>query len=262
MTEIPNFCILCAIDREHVDEFAISYKTWMRHKPSLRERPLLLIVDRFRTDAERQETADIVTMLLKNHSKVHCNSAIDRPYGSQREKMLASLTLDGPQYAQILGFQYYLKLDTDCIATGNDNWIDPCWFRGSPAVIASAWNYTKPASQLAEFQKWSDQHSGMFPRPMPEHHITDDGGKAFHRRMISYCQFGQVDWCCRMANIVGPADGRLPIPSQDGFLSLCAARNGAETRYVKMKNLGWQHVGGGGRRLREAAAAAMELPQT
>lgn len=260
---IPNFCLLVAIDRDHVDEFAISYKTWMRHKPSLRERPLLLIVDRFRSDAEWCETSKILFPLLEgHHGKIHYTAAIDRPYGSQREKMLASLTLDGPQYAQILGFQYYLKLDCDTIATGNDAWIDPAWFRGSPAIIASPWNYTKPASQLAEFQQWSDQHPGCFPRPMPKYTPSEDDSKAFHRRMISYCQFGQVDWCCQMANIVGPNDGRLPIPSQDGFLSLCAARNGAETRYVKMKNLGWQHVGGGGRRLREAAAAAMELPQT
>lgn len=77
--------------------------------------------------------------------------------------------------------------------------------------------------------------------------------------MISYCQFGNCDWTWSMAELAGE---RLPIPSHDGFLSLAADRSGAEIKHVRMNKLGWRHVGSNIKRLRAAAAEAMEMPVT
>lgn len=255
---IPDFTILCAADASHVEELRISYATWKRHKPSLLLRPLLIGCDLHTCPVDPSGDwyrEQLGPEIMAHPGGVKLKFIGDGENWPVRERMVSWFVF-GARHVET---PYYLKLDSDCVATGNDNWTDARWFRGSPAIIASKWQYTKPAGQLATFRKWSDQHPQAFQHSMPEYVIGALGSKAFHSRMISYCQFGRTDWTAEMAQLAGE---RLPIPSQDGFLSLAAARNGAEIRTVQMKNLGWQHVGGGGRRLREAAAAAMELPQT
>ncbi len=265
---VPEFCVLVAIDREHLEEFRVVYPTWLRHKPSLANRPIVFVID----SCSREDHYHIVGGLIEtigqerfgvlNNARL-CQLDQSRPHANQREKMLAGLAIDGPRYIKqwLPECGYFLKLDCDAPAVARDNWISPNWFANSPAIIASPWPYTRPASQLAEFAKWSDPLADEFPNPMPQAAIR--GERAYHRRMISYCQFGNVDWACKMAEIVKRTNGdRLPIPSQDGFAGLCAARSGAEIRYVKMKDYGWQHVGSSLKRLREAAAIAMEMPTT
>lgn len=243
---IPDFTILVAVDATHIDELRLSYATWRRHKPTTMQRPLRVICDAYSLKSSHQ-----LDFLCDHPGGVQFNYPTWGADWPVRERMLAGFVFG----VKWISTPYYMKLDADTIATGHDDWISPEWFTGSPAVIASPWGYTKPASQLAAFHGWSDQHPQAFPLPMPRHEIS--GNIAKHRRMISWCQFGNTDWTWRMAELELE---RLPIPSQDGFLSLCAARSGATIRYVKMKELGWQHIGSGGRRLREAAERAMELP--
>lgn len=259
---IPDFTIICAVDASHIEELRLSYATWARHKPSLLKRPMLVMVDPHIHDPNGswwsvvQECWRQQLAFLKDHP-----GGIQVGYAADcrgkdwplRERMVSSFVFA----AKHIRAPYYLKLDTDCIATGCDDWIKPEWFAGKPAIIAPPWGYTRPAESLAAFARWSDQHPQAFPRPMPEYRIL--GGIAKHRRMISYCQFGNTDWTWRMAELAGD---RLPVPSQDTFLSIAAARSGAEIRYVPMKQHGWQHVGSNLKRLREAAARAMEMPTT
>lgn len=268
---VPDFAIMVAVDREHVEEFAISFPTWAKFKPSLVIRPIVFVTDsRDKTD-HYHIFGRLIEIIGEDRltSGGNCTFAQvnqRRPHSSQREKMLAGIVFDGPARVSQLGLKYYLKLDCDTICSaGPDDWIDPNWFLGSPEIIAPKWRYTRPASQLADFRKWSDRYPLSFPFSMPIYSLSVDHSKAFHRRMISYCQFGRTDWTqqmaglCRLPELAGE---RLPIPSQDTFLSLCAARAGAKIQFADMKARGWRHVGSNIGRLRKAAAEAMELPQT
>lgn len=251
MSGVPDFTILVALDREHLDEFAVSYPTWIRHKPGLRQRPIVFVCDGGLGIDWHDQIAAIIREPFGGHdheSVVICYTNI---CAGQREKMLTALVTTGPRYVKN---DWYLKLDCDLIATaGPDDWIDPAWFAGDPAWIAPRWHYSKPASMVRDFDLWADKHLEHFGALRTAHTIVGDVAK--HRRMISYCMFGNTAWTRKMAELAGE---RLPVPSQDTFLSLAATRSGALTRCVDMKAAGWQHVGGGGRRLCEAAAAAME----
>lgn len=265
---IPDFAILVAIDREHVEEFAISFPTWARHKPELVRRPIVFVMDRFRGtgDISLTETMELLGTAMQsawfknptgctiNPTQPYFVTVADRPYASQREKMLAGLVLDGPAFIQkhLPNCRYYLKLDTDCISTGHPVWISPEWFVDSPAIIAPRWGYSKPAGMLDELDRWA-LNTPLAAGPPVIRNVV--GAVAKHRRFISYCQFGNVDWTCEMAKLAGD---RLPVPSQDTFLSYCVARGTlAYYRHVDMKNLGWRHVGSNIKRLRAAAAEAM-----
>lgn len=252
---IPDFTLLCACDASHVEELRLSYATWAKHKPSLLRRPLLILCDLFSAPVDpcgNWYREQLGPEIMANPGGV----VLKFPHWGQdwpvRERMVAAFVY-GTKWVQT---DWYLKVDADLIATGNDNWIRPEWFDGRPAIIASPWPYTKPAQQLVDFAVWSDHRPQAFPLPMPTAHLKADGVRAYHRRVISYCQFGRTDWTFDMAELT-EAEERLPIPSQDGFLSLCAARSGAIVRYVQMKNYGWRHVGSSINRLRAAAAEAM-----
>jgi hypothetical protein len=250
---IPDFTILVALDREHLQEFAWSYPTWIMHKPNLIRRPLLLAIDVAhhddRDDAIRRWTEALQFVLRRHCGPVSFFEWDGLPELPQRERMLTALV----RAVADVETPYYLKIDTDTIATGGpDNWINPEWFDGSPACIASPWGYTKPAGMVADFDLWADKHPQAFGALRIEHKIM--GNVARHRRMISWLMFGNTAWSRRMAGLAGE---RLPIPSQDTFLSCCAARGGGEIRRVRMSEHGWRHVGGGGKRLQVIAREAL-----
>lgn len=248
---IPDFSIIVALDRQHVDELAFSFPTWKKNRPALLERPLLLIVD----------PADNEYIL--NRALEICGSGFsvasvgDRTFASQREKMLASLVFDGPANTTT---PYFWKIDCDTICQPaqpnwnlEEGWLDPEWFENAPVFIAPRWHYSKPASMVRDFDLWADRHPEHFGALRIKHRIV--GGVAKHPRMISYCMFGRTDWARKMARLAGD---RLPVPSQDTFYSCAATRSGAYWRSVQFNELGWRHIGGGGKRLELAAREAMQ----
>lgn len=271
MSGIPDFTILVAADQSHIEELRLSYATWARHKPSLLRRPMLIVYD---DESGQSHLPDWLARLsFIGHSDAafipasSCLPWNDSPPGrntprdiSQREKMLTTLVFA----VQHIETPYYLKLDCDTICTGPDDWIDPAWFDGSPAIIAPRWGYTKPYTMLDDLDRWAEGNSlSAGPRVRRATQWPSDGSIrsriAKHPRFISYCQFGEAEWTRRMAALAG---NRLPCPSQDTFLSYCAVRSGALVRTVDMKARGWRHVGSNINRLRAAAAEAMEAPVT
>ncbi len=61
--------------------------------------------------------------------------------------------------AQEVETPWYLKIDTDVVATPCRRWLDPRWFepdaKGRPcAFIASPWSYTKPAEWIDRLEEW------------------------------------------------------------------------------------------------------------
>lgn len=251
---IPEFTVLCAVDDSHVDELAISYDSWRRHKPSLLSRPMLVMIDVHSTPSEhswhtnaKRYWASRLDFLGSHSGKVEFRFSSAAPDIPVRERVLSSFVFA----AKFIETPYYLKLDADLLATGCDDWIDPKWFWGGPEVIAPRWGYTKPASQVAAFNAWSNGFPDAFPLAGVQAKIV--GNYAKHHRFISYCQFGSTFWTQGMSKLAGE---RLPIPSQDGFLSMCAYRGGARVKHFDAKALGWRHIGGGIEKLRRAAEVA------
>lgn len=251
MSEIPEFTILCAVDDSHVAELEVSYATWRKHKPSLTSRPMLVMIDVHSTPREHswhtlcQEYWRRRLAFLASHAgPVEFRFATENVVLSVRERVLSSFVFA----VRHVKTPYYLKLDADLLATGCDDWISPKWFWGGPEIVAPRWGYTKPAEQVSSFNDWSDKHPQEFPMARIQAEIV--GNVAKHRRFISYCQFGSTFWTSKMAHLAYP---RLPIPSHDGFLSMCAHRSGAVVRHFDAKALGWLHVGGGLEKLKRAA---------
>jgi hypothetical protein len=256
---IPDFTILVAVDAEHLPELAHSYPTWMHFKPELRQRPLVVVCDDEDCRTSMDAWEDRLGWLPSSAKFVPASDCLpwrpgcQPPDVTQREKMLTTLVVASFE----IDTPYYLKLDTDCIAWGMEDWIDHNWFRDpAPAVISSPWGYTKPASMINDFNRWADQYRRHFPLVLD---YQNRGSIAKHRRIISYAMFGRTDFTRKMAEFAG---GRLPCPSQDTFLGACAHRSGERIQFVKMADYGWRHVGGGGRRLARAAKEALEHAPT
>lgn len=255
MSGIPDFTVLVALDLQHLGELRTVWPTWMKHKPGLRERPWLFVLDLHSTPASHgwhtlchkwwQEQLAFVFADCP-HAK-YCLWS-EQPDLPQRERMLNSLVFS----VKHIETPHYLKLDTDLCATGMEDWIDTSWFFGDPVLISPPWGYTKPGSMLDTLDTWAAGVPEIAAFPPFERRIV--GSVAKHRRIISYCMFGQTEWTQHAAKLAGEW---LPVPSQDTYLHYVAHRTRRCWRTVKMSDLGWRHVGGGGRRLQVAAAEAM-----
>ena len=167
---------------------------------------------------------------------------------------------DDPQRAMMLsGFVYvpglfvntshWLKLDTDVVATGCDDWIDPKWFEGSPAIVSHRWTFTKPPDSMLKMDRWVDENILDMPisiaRTKPLNLVPKKGSDRLgHKRIISWCGFFDTKWTCQMAELTYKGDRRfeLPIPSQDGFLWYLATRMGRKVVRANMNgDRGWAH---------------------
>jgi len=141
---------------------------------------------------------------------------------------------------------YWLKLDTDIVATGNDDWINPDWFVDDPAIVSAAWSYTKPPDQMVKLDRWAELHRdvlGIVAEKPPLNLVPKPGEvRLRHKRIISWCAFFQATLTALCAGLAkatcGP--GQLPVPSQDGYMFYVAKRLGLPIMRTNMKALGWE----------------------
>jgi hypothetical protein len=170
-------------------------------------------------------------------------------YNPQRYKMLSGFVYV-PAY--LVHTPFWLKIDTDVVAIGNDDWIKPEWFNSKNEIVAQAWPYTKPEDQFVRLDAWAkcygqklsilneeipvtEKHPNLIPKPGSD--------LVKHKRVISWCAFfGQAftRWAAEQAErTVGPY--KLPVPSQDGYLWYIAERMGFGIVREDMKGRGFQH---------------------
>ena len=202
-----EFTTVVAVDAAHVRELQIVWPTWVRHRPEIMRSPLLIIVDGAAGSLEDWE--DRLQFVEHPARRIRL---WDQEGVSQREKMLTALTiLPGMD----VDTEWYLKLDTDVVATGPADWLREEWFapgdEGSePVFVSNPWGYTKPADAIERLDRWANmqpEFSGTQPlglSPNPGESLVS------HPRIISWCFFGRTKWtrevttcCC----------GQLPIPS-------------------------------------------------
>lgn len=260
------FTVTIAVDNEHLEELRCVLPTWHKYKPELFTVPWVVIAH------WEVEHSALMAVLAESIEKIQAagrsltTAWVDAIPGTgwvigdtnNRETMLSALLLQAPKYVRT---PYYLKIDTDVVALPSPcgEWVDERWFKppagnASPAIIASPWGYTKPAEWMERLDRWGDRFkpSGMMDDSTPERVIV--GNVARSRRIISWLMFGNTEFTRLVATMCGQ---RLPVPSQDTTLWYAAERMGQAIRRVRMSQYGWRHVGGGGRRLREAVKVVM-----
>jgi hypothetical protein len=174
---------------------------------------------------------------------------------TQREKMLSGFVHVA---AHEVRTPWYLKLDTDVVATGDTQWIRPEWFQPNkqgqfPVFISSIWNYSKPRYLMDLLDDWGDQIPELRSKPRLNLPYSSQSSLVAHSRIISWIFFGRNDWTARVAEWLAPS-GRLPFPSQDSFMYYCAKRGGEHYVRENMARLGWHH-GLRSRRLRKRLMA-------
>ncbi len=136
--DIPACTLVTAVDRSHLEELRWTWPTWVFHKPQILQWPLLIIVD---GDLDLDNWRKSLSFVE------HPNLRIVpwRQNGvEQREKMISSL-VRVPSVE--VTTPWYLKLDTDAIATSDALWPRADGFgtnelEDGPVLASPPWRYT------------------------------------------------------------------------------------------------------------------------
>ena len=252
-----DFTTVFGVDRRHLEQLSVTWPTIVRHKRDIAESPIVVFYDK--TDVKRKYVVDmirsdkLVTVPWPPPGVTYEGDPDDKWTHPQRYKMLAGFVHVPALYVKT---QYWLKIDTDVVAHPCCNWIRDDWFNNEqtrygkikPAIVCHRWTFTKPADQFLKLDKWVSDHrllDAIFcdTRPISEViGVPEEGAERIgHKRIISWCGFFSTDlsYLCHQLATMTHGDGKLPVPSQDGYMWYVAARLGLAIRRVNMKNRGW-----------------------
>lgn len=246
---IPDFTLVLGVDENHIKELELVLPTWMKFKPSLLKRKILVFYDR---DAKLK----VIDAVFEQHGiqpdyQIWPRDGVEytgdkntKWFHPQRYKMLAGFIHAAAMRVET---EYWMKLDLDVVATGNDDWIDKSWFAGKPAIISQPWSYTKPKDQMIVLDRWARKHASLLPELNGTYPLNlfpqPDATSLPHKRIISWCSFWNTKFT-KMASRMAEAtcgEGKLPVPSQDGFLFYLAKRMDLGIVKPNFKRLGFQH---------------------
>lgn len=246
-----DFTTVVAVDKKHLEQLNLTIKTWKKHKPSLfTDHPVLVIYDS--EQVTFQDIYDVVGPIT--HLKTqpwplpgvsYIQQEEGRWFDAQRQKMLSSFIYGA---AERVRTKWWLKIDCDTVATGHDDWIDEKWFETNPAIVSHPWGYTKPPNQILELDAWVAKNENKLPALASQHplnlHPNPGSDLVRHPRIISWCAFFHTEFTKRCAEMAEKTcgQGKLPVPSQDGFMWYCAERMGFPIIRPNMKARGWMHL--------------------
>ncbi len=258
-----DFTLVVGVDKRHLWQLSHTWPTWKKNKPGLLKGPMVAFFD------HEQVTVEQIRAIV-DHPNLSCVAwpPGDHKYGTektdkwndpQRSKMLAGFVFVP---AAVVETPYWLKLDTDVVATGQDDWIDPVWFQNDAVLISHPWGFTRPPDQMLKLDKWVEVNFNkmsseictgslnLAPKPGED--------RVCHHRIISWCSFFNTKFTQICADLAKKtcAPGHLPVPSQDGYVWYLAMRMGYSVLTTKMKKRGWQHWSND-RNVREKSEEAM-----
>lgn len=242
---LSQITLILGVDAVHLRELEFVWPDWMRHKPELRQMPALVFYDPSQVKLQQLE-------FLKEHPNLR-STPWELPVArNQREKMLSGFV---HLPAREISTPWYLKLDTNTVATEPGNWLREEWFRPDehgvlPAFIAPRWGYSKPRYAIDVLDDWADGVPDLAKFRRLNCRYTSESRRVRHRRIISWFFLGRTDWTRRIIPWLDPC-GRLPIPSQDTLVSYCASRTKSRITRISMGGCGWEH-----RRLNRAIRVA------
>lgn len=243
-----DYTLVVGVDAHHLEQLAWTWPTWIRHKPSILQHPMVVFFDRAQISPNMVLSVvdphpNLRLVMWPNHNQTY-EGGDDKWTDPQRYRMLAGF-IHVP--AVHIHTPYWLKIDTDTVATGIDSWIDEDWFKDDPAIVAQGWGFTKPPDQMLKLDAWVDGNSevlnDLWNEPALEMVPNGIDDKLRHKRIISWCGFFRTEFTKKASvwaeRTSGP--GKLPVPSQDGFLWYVATRLGLPVKRVDMKSKGWEH---------------------
>jgi len=247
-----DYTLVVGVDKKHLEQLSYTWPTWKRHKPSLLDVPMVVFRDRHQVqEIEIRKVVDhpnlsVVTWPLESfdHRYDYRLPGKTKWDNEQRYKMLAGFVYVPPVSVMT---RYWLKVDTDTVADGNDDWIDDSWFDDCPAIVAHPWPYTKPPNQMIKLDDWVDRNKLDLPmlNNCPPLNLRPNPGSGClrHHRIISWCGFFHTKFTAQAAAWAARTGhpGSLPVQSQDGYLYYCAKRLGFVVVRAGMKRRGWQH---------------------
>lgn len=237
--------LVVGVDSHHLHQLGWSWPTWKKNKPSLLKMPMLVFRDH--TQVSEQDVLDVVdhpdlSVVEWPPPGVVYVGGNDKWTNPQRYKMLSGFVHVPPSHVRT---DFWLKLDTDVVAIGCDDWIERDWFSGHPAIVCQPWGFTKPADQMLRLDEWAERNKGGASFQLPPLKLAPQEGsdRVCHKRIISWCGFFRTSFTAVASQFAERTCGRglLPVPSQDGYLWYAATRLGYEVKRVRMKGLGWEH---------------------
>lgn len=245
---MSDYTLVVGVDEFHLRQLSLTWPTWKRHKPSLLDHPMVIFFDwRQISMGDVRSVVDHPNLKIirwpEQDSIEYKLKGTDKWNDEQRYRMLAGFVHVPSEH---VGTEYMLKLDTDVVATGQDDWIDGAWFDDKPAIVCQPWGFTKPADQMLKLDEWAKTNDdGLgFGDTEPLNLAPNEGSdRVCHKRIISWCGFFHsrlVQLASRWAERTC-GTGQLPVRSQDGYLWYVATRLRMPVRRAQMKSRGWQH---------------------
>ena len=252
-----DYTVVIGVDAKHLEQLSLVWPTWKKCKPSILEQPMIAFYEAATVDpAEVNHIVgrpDLKLVPWPPKGITYAGDNSDKWSNPQRHKMLAGFCYVPALYVKT---KYFLKLDTDAVANGMDDWIDGSWFDCSPAIVGPPWGFTRPADQMLKLDDWIEQshelclqygmrdaliRSLMDSEPLK---IAPEPGadRVSHSRICSWCAFFDTAFNRSAALLSNITCGhyQLPIASQDGLLWYLAKRAGRNIVRAKMKNRGWE----------------------
>jgi hypothetical protein len=236
---MSKITIVVAIDNQHLDELQVTLPTWIKYK-GFDKFPFLVIYDAFHLHPD-QDKFEIFKNLNVTYVPFHDYESI---YQSQREKMLTALTVLPGLHVKT---PWYVKIDTDCIATDNQKWFDESWLDKDYVFISSPWGSTGPSNAIELLDKWAAEIiPGVNPLNLP---YDPKDAKIKHKRIISWLFICHTEWSQYMAEYFNH-DGVYKLPSisdteykvsQDTVLWYLATVFGYKYKVFNFKQKGWDH---------------------
>jgi hypothetical protein len=141
MTDLaPLDCtLLLAVDDKHLNELLTVYPTWALCHPEIVHFPIVLLYDRSSLAADDLRLFQLHQLCRQFGSDAAFTLIPWPPSGSSlswrnhREKMLLAY-VKGADY---ISTSWFLKIDTDAVATKKKRFIDPQWFSHDVAFISN-----------------------------------------------------------------------------------------------------------------------------
>lgn len=231
---IPEYTVAIGVDAKTIQQLAVTLPTWLKVRPELARHPWFCFYDE--SQINRRDLAHWFGHFRLSPTLSSWPQDSTR-YENQREKMLSGFVFATQQ----IRTQYYLKIDTDCIALEAKPWPLPEWFDGRPAYIASPWGYTKGGDYIKRCDDWADTLPGLADRPRLNIVAEPGSNRVPHARMCSWLAFYHTGFSrlCAQLCIQHSHRNKLPVPSEDTFKWFVAERLGYPYVRTKMKRYGW-----------------------
>lgn len=232
MKNLDDITLILCIDKDHIEELKFAWETWKHFKPEIvnLKNKILIYDSNIENNIKDLNFIDNTFTLHKFVNKKY--------YSNQRDAMLTSW-FEG---IDLVHTKFYLKIDTDCYATNNDNkWIEYIEDRYKYVFISSPWGYTKNPERIVKLENWGDSIDILNKKNKLNLSYSDN--IIIHPRIISFIFLGDTEWTRKMSNYCLIDDHYvLPVPSQDTFMWYCAERGEYPYKRIKFKKSGFSHT--------------------